>query len=360
MYIHNESVVNFALGNNIEMVAMPNDDESGIEGSYETKNYGLLTLLVATSITQTDTMMSVGFAGCYSRSQTALYLASAYKFLSYSGTVNITGQKQLPSQFIEAAYINNTPNRLVQNGATSLSGPALPPVNPAYKRIFEGMHGEKTKMSEVDKPKDSIYFNSFLNPAKEIIISSVLAGMTIKGNFIIRASDSIQVKKSAMLEDVILMAPKITFEDGFQGTVQAFATTGIDVGKDVVLAYPSALCVLNEKPDGGKIRIGSECRITGTVVMLGNEMEANNRNTISISKGGLITGDIYCSGRLMLQSNVYGAVYTSRFYYDTGSTTYDNLIANVEINLEKRPEFFIGLPLFATENSSYGILKKVL
>ncbi|WP_431244374.1 hypothetical protein ACQ9BO_08685 [Flavobacterium sp. P21] len=163
-----------------------------------------------------------------------------------------------------------------------------------------------------------------------------------------------------MLEDVILIAPKITFEEGFTGTIQAFATKGIELDEKVTLNYPSVVCVYNESTDESKIKIKKGCQIYGAVVLFGNTNELLNKNTIEIDEDGLLTGDLYCSGKLMLKSNVYGSVYTNRFFLKTEVSSYENMISNIEINSAKRPEYFISIPLFDTQKTTYGIIKKVL
>jgi hypothetical protein len=360
MYIHNQSVVNFALGNQIFLEELPIDENSGIEGNYQVKQYGLLTMLLSNSILRNDTVTSAHFVGSYSSDKTAIHLANFTKSLSYSGTVKLLGDNQLPTTYIEASYITNKPNNLITQGKTTVSELILPEINTNFKKIFEGINAEKIALSEVQKPKDSLFFNSFHNTTKEVYINSVLSNVIFKGNFVLRSKDSIRVKKNTVLEDVILIAPKITFEEGFTGTVQAFASKGIELEQKVILNYPSVVCVYNPTSEESLIKIKKESKITGAVVLFGNTIENINRNNVEIDQEGLIFGDIYCTGKLDLKSKVYGSVYTNRFYLKTASSTYDNMISDIEINTTKRPKYFIAIPLFETKKTEYGILKKVL
>jgi hypothetical protein len=360
MYIHNQSVVNFALGNQVEHEDPSIDENSGIEGNYETKRYGLLTLLIAKSILRNDTITSAHIVGSFSSDKTAINLADFTKSLSYSGIVKLVGNNQLPTTTIETSYINNKPNNINIQGKTSISEIMLPEINPNFKKIFEGINAEETVLSEVEKPKDSLFFNSFHNDTKEVYVNSVLSNIIFKGNFVLRSKDSIRIKKDTVLEDVILIAPKITFEEGFTGTVQAFATKGIELEQKVILNYPSVVCVYNPTNEESLIKIKKESKITGAVVLFGNRLENISKNSIEIDQNGLLSGDIYCTGKLDLKSNVYGSVYTNRFYLKTSVSTYDNTISDIEINAVKRPKYFIAVPLFKTKKTEYGILKKVL
>jgi len=360
LYIQNQSDVNFALGNKILPQEIEKDENSGIEGRYKTKSYGLLTLLLAESSVGNDTVTSAHFVGNYVTDKTAVYLTNISKSLSYSGTVTLTGNSELPSDFIDAAYINNSPNKFTNNGKITVSDIRLPEINPDFEKIFEETEGVKTALKDVEKPKDSLYYNSFFNETKEIYINSSLSNIIFKGNFILKSQDSIRIKKSTVLEDVILIAPKITFEAGFKGTVQAFATKGIELEEKVTLNYPSVICVYNKNEEESKIVIKKESTISGAVVLFGNSPDDFDKSSIEIAEEGLIFGDIYCTGKLALRSNVYGSVYTNRFFVKTMASTYDNTISDVEINASKRPAYFISIPLFNNQKSAYGILKKVL
>lgn len=360
LYIQNQSVLNFALGNKTIPAEIEKDEKSGIEGSYETKSYGLLSLVLAKSYISNDTVSSVHFVGARNLDKNAIYLTNLSKSLFYSGTVKLIGDNQLPSTFIETSYINNDLNKLVTEGKITVSESQLPEINSDFKKIFQGIKSEKTKLTDIEKPKDSLFFNSFFNTTKEIQVKSTLSNMIFKGNFILRSEDSIRVKRNMVLEDVILIAPKITFEEGFKGTVQAFATEGIELEEKVVLNYPSVLCVYNESLNESKIKIKKECRITGAVVLFGNNDTQIDKNTIEIDEEGLLFGDLYCSGKLMLKSNVFGSVYTNRFFLKTTASSYDNMISNIEINTSKRPDYFVSIPLFNTQKTTYSVIKKVL
>jgi hypothetical protein len=360
LYIHNQSTVNFAL-ENLKAPQEPIEDEkSGVTGSYTTKPYGLLSLLLVKSETSKDTVQSAYFIGLYTKNKTALFLSNFSKPLTYTGTVKLVGDNSLPSAYIETAYINNKPNKLQIDGKNTVSENELPEINPDFRKIFSGMRAEKTNLSEEEKQKDSLYYNSFFNTTKEIYINSTVSNVIFKGNFILRSKDSLHIKKNTVLEDVILIAPKITFEAGFKGTVQAFASERIELEQNVILKYPSVVCIYNETSNNSKIKINKECKITGAVVLFGNTNEMIDKNSIEIDEEGLLFGDIYCTGKLFLKSNVYGTVYTNRLFYKTESATYDNTISDIEINTKKRPNYFISIPILDSKSISHGIIKKVL
>lgn len=359
LYIHNQSLVNYALGN-IEETKAPSE-ENGIESAYETKPYGLLTLLTAHSVFKNDTVSSVHFAGQFQEDDMCLHVSTFYGSLSYSGDVTLRGNKKLPSGDIREVYIDNKPNSLVSTGTVAMSQQRLPVLNIAYKHFFERKQHPRISLSEIEKINDSIYFNSFYSETKEVELSSpLLSDITIKGNLILHSKDSIRVQKTAVLQDVILIAPTISFEKGFKGNVQVFGTKKVNLEPDVYLSYPSLVCIYNTGLENSDIVIKERCRVEGGIVMFGFPVRALENNVIDIEKNGLIIGDIFSEGVLSLSSDVYGCVYTNKIVHKTEAGIYDNCIADIEINSEKRPDYFVSISLFNENKKHYGLIKKLL
>ncbi|MFH6996018.1 hypothetical protein, partial [Flavobacterium sp. FlaQc-48] len=126
LYIQNQSVLNFVLGHKLAQAAIEKDENSGIEGSYETKSHGLLSVVLAESYISNDTVSSVHFVGAQNRDKNAIYLTNLSKSLFYSGKVKLIGNNQLPSTFIETSYINNSLNKLTAEGKITISESQLP------------------------------------------------------------------------------------------------------------------------------------------------------------------------------------------------------------------------------------------
>ena len=358
LYIHNQSLVNFALGNQLDADHLPEVEERGIKGEFFINNHGLLTVLKTSSFVKNDTVKAIHMVGSYDSGSTAIHLANFSQALAYSGKVSVIGDAFLPTTTVESSFVLNEMNHFSHQGGKKVSEIQLPKINPSFEKIFEGINAEKTSIHSLEKIKDSLYFNSFHNPTKEINIASLLSNAIFKGNFILRNNQSITVSKTAVLEDVILIAPEIIFEEGFSGNVQAFATKKIELKEGTVLNYPSVVCVFNKTNEESTIKINEKCTVQGAVVLFGNPIHKINANSIEIAKEGTILGDIYCTGKLDVKSDVWGSVYTNRFFMKTLTSSYDNIISNIEINCKKRPEYFISIPLFEPKKTSYGILKK--
>lgn len=361
LYIQNQSAVNYALGDAYPQPVSFLEESTGVTSVSETKSFGLLDMLIVRSFVGNDTIASTHFVGKYNRNKTCIYLSNFSEPLSFSGNVRLIGDKNLPSKSISQNYRSTAVSELTAKGNIDISDRMLPAINPKFTEVFILSTHKRFGLKDLTRKNDSVYYNSFLNEAIEIQVNgSLLNNVIIKGNFILHSNDSIVVSKNVVLEDVIVKAPKITIKDGFKGNLQLFATEKINVGSEVILAYPSVVCVSNTTKEKSSITIKEKSKIYGAIVLFGNPINTIDDNQIKIDKDTFLIGDIYCSGKAMLAGTVYGSVYTNRFFFSNGFTNYDNCLVNTEIDNTKRPSYFVSIPLFENKNSQYGILKKVL
>jgi hypothetical protein len=356
LYIHNQSLVNYALANIDNQGEIPADD--GIAGVYETKQYGLYKILLAKSVLGKDTVQSAHFTGKYDSSHTCLYVPNAGNGLSYSGTVVLNGEKSLPSEMFRQIHINNAVNKLSTTGPVKLSAPRLPDADLQLAEIFVGP-AVKADASHMFK-KDSVYYNSFFSQTLEVDLASAdLADVTIKGNYILRAKDSVFIRKTAKLQDVIIAAPAIAFEEGFKGSLQVFASRTVAIGDNAQFIYPSVICIHNASIDKSCIKAGNNVKVQGDILQYGFPERAFESNSMQFAEKCFITGTVYCAGILSLQGTVYGSVFANRLLHKTAESSYQNCIANVEIDVEKRPDYFISVFSQNNKQQHYGLVKKV-
>lgn len=361
LYIQNQSYLNFALESNEKQDEDYVDPLNGVISSYENKPYGLLNVLSVRTFSRQDTVTSVLMTGSYADNKTCLFIAGQGNPFFYSGKVKLVGDKLLPTLRIEEKYIKNEPNSLKESGKTELAPSELPEVNALIRLFYEKKIANAKKLSEVSKHLDSIYFNSFSNETIEIVISgTVLADVKIKGNFILHAKDSLLIKNTAVLEDVIIKSPKITVEDHFRGSGQFFANDNIIIGKEVILKYPSAVCLLGNSSDKKAITIDENAKIFGAVVLLDDSALGKDKAVVKLKKGALLTGEVFCEGKLMVEGIVHGSVITRQIFHETGAAQYDNCMADSEIDVSKRPAYYVSVPVLENKNKrNNGVIKKI-
>jgi cytoskeletal protein CcmA (bactofilin family) len=208
--------------------------------------------------------------------------------------------------------------------------------------------------------------NSFKEKTKNMYSSLpiTLEKTEISGNIIIKSDTIIKIKKTALLRDVILIAPSIEIEDQVTGNFQSIASKNIKVGKECKLSYPSALILIqdnkdkpnatNTKPFENQIFIDTKTTIKGSICYLQTKELPDFNTQVVLEKESRIKGQVYCQGNFELKGCVSGCVFTKQFISNTAGSIFVNHIFNGTIENENIPSLYGGIVL---EKEKKTILK---
>jgi cytoskeletal protein CcmA (bactofilin family) len=183
----------------------------------------------------------------------------------------------------------------------------------------------------------------------------VLEDTEITGNIIIKSDTLIRIKNTALLKDLILIAPIIEVEDGTIGSFQSIASKKITIGKNCKLNYPSALVlfqdnynnpnsILNNTLDN-QIFIDSATIIKGSICYFQTKEITDFKTQIVLEKDARIKGQVYCNGNFELKGSVSGSVYTKQFIANQSGSIFVNHIYNGIIENQNIPNIFGGIIL---------------
>lgn len=322
------------------------------------KMWGGFEKLTATANYNSFTFSKTALIGHYlsNMGNKALYLADLNKPLSLCGKTEIVGDAELPASGVQRAYIEGQSfvgTKLV-NGIITNSSKSLPEINTHLidenLKYLQGQYSAEDSVVSIDiLEKDTIVqpFNE-----KTMVINApqinLLKGI-IKGNIRVVASDIIFVGRDAQLKDVILYAPTIIIEHGFDGALQAFASDSMVIENDVMLKYPSFLA-LATNDQAGHLIINQNSEIAGAVIAV-QQQNSKNNNYISIERGVELTGQLYTNGAVDLKGSVYGNVICKKFMLKTPSSVYENHLLNAVIDITKLPETFAGIDLWLNDQN---------
>ena len=199
-------------------------------------------MLSTKTYTKQDTLYKTGLIGQKSRQNNnlALYLTDLDKPLNIGGKTKIVGDAKISKYGAKPAYINN------QNfvGTKLIDGTTLFSSNSLPKLKAIGYSGTENIISlDYEFGQQNTIRNSFFSATKilELENERVLEDVTLSGNIIIKSNDTLFVKTTAKLDNVILEAPVIEFENEFTGNVQVFAKHNVTLNKNVCLKYPSSI-----------------------------------------------------------------------------------------------------------------------
>ena len=96
---------------------------------------------------------------------------------------------------------------------------------------------------------------------------------------------------------MLIFAPYIEIEDGFEGNVQAFARDSLVVGRNCQLQYPSVLGLMKMQSGFFQpfIHVGEKSLVQG-VLFSYQEVIDREQTVIRLEKGTFIEGMVYADG----------------------------------------------------------------
>lgn len=289
-----------------------------------------------------------------------LFLQNTYNPLTVVGNTSIKGNAFLPEAGVKSGYIagNSYYGSQLIYGTAKKSTDVLPAL---YAEILKGIvfylkDYKPTNQEDyisIDKAKKTIH--SFKEKTKTVYKKEVivLENQYISGNIVIKSDTLIQIKKTAVLKDLILIAPIIEIEEETTGNFQAIVSKKILVGKNCDLRFPSALVVYQDTKEqlptysGNSteipIFIDTETSVKGSVCYYQTKEETDFSTQIKIEEQVRIKGQVYCKGNLELKGTVSGAVYTRQFVANQAGSIFVNHLYNAVIENENIPKLYGGL-----------------
>lgn len=289
-----------------------------------------------------------------------LFLQETQNPLTVVGKTTIKGNVYLPTQGVKAGYIagNSYYGSQLIYGAVKKSTQSLPKLNSEFLASLSFYLKEYKSL----KPEDYINLESnqriavsFKGNTKVSFSKSaiVLQNREITGNVIIKSDTLIRVKSTAVLKDIVLVAPNVEIEDGVGGNFQVIASKRITVGKMCKLNYPSALVLFQDNKTSSslvssaffenKIFIDSGSIISGSVLYLQTKELSDFQTQIVLEKDARIKGQVFCNGNFELRGTVSGSVYTKQFIANQAGSIFVNHIYDGVIENENIPTVFGGI-----------------
>lgn len=293
-----------------------------------------------------------------------LYLQETHNALTVVGSTKIQGMAYLPKQGVSSGYIagNSYYGSQLIYGKIEKSSSELPKLEKSFLDAINFY----LKEYKINRQEDYINLNSgikitnsFKEKTKGYYSENpiTIENKILSGNMIIKSETSIKIRKTALLNDIILIAPIIEIEDETKGCFQAIASRKIIMGKRCNLSYPSALLLFqdnkntisenqsyNSLPDN-QIFIDTESIIKGSIIYLQTKETADFQTQIVLEKDSKIKGQVYCNGNFEIRGTVSGSVYTRQFTANQAGSIFVNHVYNATIENENVPHLYGGIIL---------------
>jgi hypothetical protein len=334
--------------------------EQGIDSVELTrKAWGAYEIAISKAVFKNTSFLRIAQIGYYQDStQTySLYLADEDKPLALCGKTIIKGTAYLPKAGVKRAYIegqNFVGNELIE-GVSKLSKKTLPefskPFIDAIQSVFTNKQvseNDSTVMIESELSGDSIH-NSFLNNTLVLHCKNKLrmADGFYTGNVAIISDQQITIAASAIVKDVLIFAPRVIVEKGFNGNLQIFASDSVIVEKNVTLLYPSVIGLLRgaQSPTVAGIVLNENDTISGNVFAYKKSDEVFKQSGITLAEKSFIYGQVYSNGYIDIKGTIYGSLMCNKIILKTPSSVYENHLLNAVINRSKLSTNYVGINL---------------
>lgn len=320
---------------------------SGDTSKIKVKKWGAFRAVTNRTFNKGNTISRYAVTGVlYSEKLPALYFPSMNSKLKICGDSKIEGNVFLPENGIERGYIGNDrySNDKLVYGKVFKAEKQLP----GLKEGVLVKISQRDFFKEVDKiemPESDSSFSFQNNTALISDLRGIEVTQRFGGNLIIHSFDSILVRSTAQLENVILVAPKIRFEKGFTGTVQVFASEKVLIEKDVQLKFPSSVMLIEEVFNSGRKRNGvylaENVSVLGGILVHSVKPNFRRKIRLKIGENSTVGGIVYNTGETTLRGKVIGSLFTNSFFVNAGGGSYTNYLFNGKILSESLPDYFV-------------------
>ncbi len=310
------------------------------------KPWGAFKMIVAKTFHKNKIQQKTALSGVLNfETLPALYLTDNKQELKLAGNVKIEGIVYIPEKGVVSANLagNYYSNEKLIYGEQKKSENYLPKIKSKYLNIsLESFIKECKKIEEIGK--DSNYsFDTKTNLFSSI--APLQISNSIKGNIVIHSFDSIYVTSNASLENVILISPKIRFQNEFKGNVQAIATNQIVCEENVTLSYPSTLYLnentFNISERNNQIILKEKAKVLGGILMLSSQSNFRKPMLLSIAPKSVASGIVYNQGSSEVLGSVIGYFYTQNLHLKAGGGEYTNHLMDCVISSKLLPKEFI-------------------
>lgn len=284
----------------------------------------------------------------------ALYLQERNQPLSLCGKTLIVGDCYLPKSGVKRAYVegkNFVGDKLIHGKVRTITND-FPQLSKHFRNDGNwnqlDVDLETIEIHFDDLEVDSVH-NSF-DSITQVIHSDESINLTghYSGNVIVKSNSLIIVSGDANLKNILVAAPQIEIEQGFNGTAQFIASDSIITEENCTFHYPSSLVIHSENPNSSEgIVLGRNSHLFGCVILYRKYYDRRNRSILTINPESKITGQVYCNDAVNLRGTIEGNLICSRFVLRTQSSIYENHLLDATIDLSALSKDFVGNSFFS-------------
>lgn len=255
--------------------------------------------------------------------------------LTLTGKSHLKGRVFVPKTGIQYGQFESRffEGEKIHTSQISPSGDTLPPPTQAARKTVDSLLALLTEPAIEPLGNDSLQAFFYQQPPRILGLGNgVLTACKLNGNLILVA-ENLRIDSTCRLDNLLIVAHSVTFEPGFQGSVQVFATDTVWIGERVVLHYPSGI-FLHKSDDKHHVTLAAQSQVNGYVIIDDRRpLSRPPRPGVHYTQAptALIRGLLYVHGRAQWQGLVSGTVFLQQAMYVSSSGSYQDLIYRASV-----------------------------
>jgi hypothetical protein len=264
-----------------------------------------------------------------SRRGAVLYVPDNRQAFTVSGAGELRGMVYLPQNGLLYGQVRSEfyRGRPLDENLVRRSAERLPEPDHRLLAALLALRGEPPAETYRGGPVRRSFFEPTL-----FLACDDLSGADLRGNIVVIGQIPLSVDSLARLEDILIVAPAITFAGGFSGSVQAILSDSAIVQSRARLNYPSGIVLPDAGPDAG-IRIEADAEVNGYVVfrLRGEIPEGKPSAHVLQHERARTRGLLWADGIAEIHGTVSGSLYAGRANHYTPEGYYNNLLHNARL-----------------------------
>ncbi|MEA4918886.1 hypothetical protein [Proteiniphilum sp.] len=261
----------------------------------------------------------------------ALWLCDRNRALSLSGGTEIRGKIYIPLNGINYTQIDGDYYRGEEIPYTRLgiADAQLPPIDSTSLVIPESLKEYREQSDELPTTTQTYY--SFLEPTRFFSTIENPDEIVLRGNAVLFA-DELKISASSKINEAIIIARKVTIEEGFTGSMQIFCSDSVMIQENVILQYPSGI-YLKAEIDYPFVSLSDNSEMNGYVIILGRIRDEELLfPSYRQSDKSLLRGLLYVDGTTNIRGEISGAVYLKDCFFSSNMNVYAGTLYNTRIS----------------------------
>jgi len=301
--------------------------------------WGAYLIISAETKNRHNTISRSGMFGTTMSSDTGLVTSDKGRPIGLSGTIIFKANCYLPSSGIKPAFIegqsysgNGSLNQFIKKSPNE----NVIPDNNFVKRI----HDQQTNILGNNDSLITSY-NSVVNRPfykKTVVIEPTgnkISNLKCQNNIKIISNGELLFDSTCHFENVLIIARKVKFKEGFKGAVHVIAQDSIITEKNTEFLFPSSFVLAPNSEKGSSlmcIQIGELCVFNGGIIAISDQLSESKKVFIKLSSTCEVNGFIYSSDYLHVEGKLNCNIYCNTLLLKTPSAVYENHILACEIN----------------------------